>query len=415
MKKRYFKHLKEIFISILILVIIHFLSIKYLNIFEEIFIYIIIIFSLSLYYIFSILDFDSSHLKSDILYLLGINIVMFSIIKYMYIDKEVFLWFLISTSSFIMIKILLSNMLKNNQKTLVFIDFDGNIEAVFNESLEIKSCIFKNLDDLKKSNEVLEIIYRPFLNKEVLDKLFELKLLGINTIEYFDFFEQYQGKINIDIISKEWFLKSKEFKLLHSNFSKRMKRFVDIIISILLLILLFPIFLLTYICIKLETPKEFFLSSAFFKQKRIGLLGKEFTIIKFRSMKIHDPKSFSKYSSKDDKRITKVGRIIRKLRIDELPQLLNVIKGDMSFIGPRPEWNELGKEYEELLNLYSLRYAMKPGITGLAQVMYSYGANLDDAKRKLEYDIYYIEYFSFLLDLIIIFKTIKIVIFGRGV
>ena len=174
MKKRYFKHLKEIFISILILVIIHFLSIKYLNIFEEIFIYIIIIFSLSLYYIFSILDFDSSHLKSDILYLLGINIVMFSIIKYMYIDKEVFLWFLISTSSFIMIKILLSNMLKNNQKTLVFIDFDGNIEAVFNESLEIKSCIFKNLDDLKKSNEVLEIIYRPFLNKEVLDKLFEL-------------------------------------------------------------------------------------------------------------------------------------------------------------------------------------------------------------------------------------------------
>ncbi|WP_255493915.1 sugar transferase [Cetobacterium sp. 8H] len=415
MKKRYFKHLKEIFISLLILMTIHFLSIKYLNIFEEILIYIIIVFSLSLYYIFSILDFDSFHLKSDILYLLGINIFMFSIIKFFYVDKEIFLWFLISTSSFIMIKIFLSNMIRNSQKTLIFIDFNGNIEAVFNENLEAKTCAFKSLDDLRETDEVLEIIYKSFISSDVLDKLFELKLLGINIIEYFDFFEQYQGKINIDIISKEWFLKSKEFKLLHSNFSKCFKRSFDLITSISLLILLLPLFLLTYICIKLETPKEFFSSPAFFKQKRIGLLGKEFTIIKFRSMKIHDPKIYSKYSSKDDKRITKVGKIIRKLRIDELPQLFNVIKGDMSLIGPRPEWNELGKEYEQLLNLYTLRYAMKPGITGLAQVMYSYGANLDDAKRKLEYDIYYIEYFSFLLDLIIIFKTIKIVVFGRGV
>ncbi len=126
------------------------------------------------------------------------------------------------------------------------------------------------------------------------------------------------------------------------------------------------------------------------------------------------PKEHSKYAKKNDNRITWVGRFIRKTRLDELPQLINVLKGNMSFIGPRPEWDLLGRDYEKKINLYKLRYAVKPGLTGWAQVMYPYGENIEDAKRKLEYDIYYIKHQSFVLDIIILFKTIRVVIFGKG-
>ena len=131
-------------------------------------------------------------------------------------------------------------------------------------------------------------------------------------------------------------------------------------------------------------------------------------------MKVHDPAKYSKYASEYDDRITKTGHFIRKTRLDELPQIINVINGDMSFVGPRPEWNELGRDYEKKIKNYHLRYAVRPGITGWAQTMYSYGASLDDAKVKLEYDLYYIKNQSLILDLMILFKTSKTVVFGKG-
>lgn len=154
---------------------------------------------------------------------------------------------------------------------------------------------------------------------------------------------------------------------------------------------------------------------AFFKQKRIGMNGKEFEIIKFRSMKVHDPSKFSKYASENDDRITKVGHFIRKTRLDELPQLINVFRGDMSFVGPRPEWNELGHDYEKKIKNYHLRYAVRPGITGWAQTMYFYSSTIEEVKEKLEYDLYYIKYQDLFLDIVILFKTVKIVIFGKGI
>lgn len=178
----------------------------------------------------------------------------------------------------------------------------------------------------------------------------------------------------------------------------------------------------TYLLVKCDigfkylvlNPRKIFSNPALFKQKRIGYRGQEFEILKFRSMKIHDPKKYSKYASENDERITKIGKFIRKTRLDELPQIINVFKGDMSFVGPRPEWNELGHQYEKEIKNYNLRYAVQPGITGWAQTMYTYGASVNDAKIKLEYDLYYVKNCSLILDIIILFKTSKTMIFRKG-
>ncbi|MGL5056121.1 MAG: sugar transferase, partial [Fusobacteriaceae bacterium] len=192
------------------------------------------------------------------------------------------------------------------------------------------------------------------------------------------------------------------------------KRFLDILMSLVILLVSLPFVIFTYFLVKLDNPKKFFSNPAFFKQKRIGAGGKEFQIIKFRSMRLHNPEEHSKYAGKKDNRITNIGKFIRKTRLDELPQIINVLKGEMSFVGPRPEWNELGRDYEKKINMYKVRYAVKPGLTGWAQVMYPYGANLEDAKKKLEYDIYYIKHQNVILDIIILFKTVKVVLFGKG-
>lgn len=218
----------------------------------------------------------------------------------------------------------------------------------------------------------------------------------------------------MDKLSKKWVVESQGFDVLSSSLENRIKRSIDILLALFVLILGFPFMMITYILVKLDNPKNFFSNPAFFKQKRIGISGEEFEIVKFRSMRLHDPTQHSKYASENDNRITLVGKFIRKTRLDELPQIWNVLKGDMSFVGPRPEWNELGREYEKKINMYKIRYAVKPGLTGWAQVMYPYGASLDDAKQKLEYDIYYIKYQNFVLDIIILFKTIKVVLFGKG-
>ena len=152
----------------------------------------------------------------------------------------------------------------------------------------------------------------------------------------------------------------------------------------------------------------------FFKQKRVGLGNKVFKIIKFRTMKLHDKNDYSLYASDEDGRITKFGKFMRKTRMDELPQLICILRGEMSFIGPRPEWIELVKEYSVKIPNYNLRHLIKPGITGWAQVSYPYGENLDDTIKKLEYDLYYMKHQTFLLDILIVIKTIRIVLFGQG-
>ncbi len=186
------------------------------------------------------------------------------------------------------------------------------------------------------------------------------------------------------------------------------KRIIDFIVGGSLLIISLPISLYTIFRIKKESP-----GPIFFKQSRIGLNGKPFTCYKFRSMHVNS--KFNPYTQDNDIRIFPFGNTMRKMRIDELPQLINIIKGEMHLIGPRAEWDILVKDYEKVIHNYHDRHSVAPGITGLAQVCYPYGRNVNDAKKKLKYDRTYIKNWSIKKELMVIFKTIKVVLGKEGI
>ena len=186
------------------------------------------------------------------------------------------------------------------------------------------------------------------------------------------------------------------------------KRTVDFFIGIFLALVTSPVMLYSLYKIKKESP-----GSIFFKQSRIGLNGKAFTCYKFRSM--HSNSKFNPYTQKNDCRIFPYGRIMRRMRIDELPQLLNVLKGEMHLIGPRAEWDILVSDYEKIIPNYHDRHVVAPGITGLAQVMYHYGENVEDAKNKLNYDLEYINTWSIFSEIKVMYKTIKVVLGKQGI
>lgn len=187
------------------------------------------------------------------------------------------------------------------------------------------------------------------------------------------------------------------------------KRFLDIFLSLILLLFLAPLLIAVAIIIKLDSP-----GTIFYQQKRVGLNGKVFSVIKFRTMVSDAEKDGARWASKNDDRITRLGRFLRRSRIDEIPQAFNVLSGSMSFVGPRPERPEFIVELEKHIPHYNDRHAVKPGITGWAQVEYTYGASIDDAREKLKYDLYYIKNFSLALDFIILLKTVRVTLFGIG-
>ena len=287
------------------------------------------------------------------------------------------------------------------------------IGFIFNEKVEESQYLgsIRELDNIIKINNIDKIIITiDKLNEDEMETLINLKVNGVDIITYKEFNEQIEQKIDITYIDKVWLLESMGFEILHNTTQQKIKRLFDIIFSTVLLIVAFPIMLLTSAVIKMTSK-----GPVFFKQKRLGLKNIEFEIIKFRSMKIHDQNEFSKYADENDPRVTKFGRFIRKTRIDELPQLICILKGEMSFVGPRPEWNELCYEYMKNIPYYNLRHLIKPGVTGWAQVMYPYGISTEDAYRKLEYDLYYMKHQDIVLDLKIVFRTMKIVFFAKGV
>ena len=241
------------------------------------------------------------------------------------------------------------------------------------------------------------------INEDNINILLKLKLKGILVESLPNWFEKKFQRIPTKVIDSKFQLLDK-IKLIEDNYQIRIKRSGDIVVSLILLILTFPIIVLISIVIYLEDK-----GPIFYQQRRTGLNGSTIQIIKFRSMKIDAEKFGIQWAKKFDPRITKTGYIIRALRLDELPQLLCVLKGDMSLIGPRPERPEIEGEQLKNIPYYSSRYIMKPGISGWAQVNYPYGASVKDAAKKLSYDIYYISHFSILLDLLILLKTIKIV------
>lgn len=217
------------------------------------------------------------------------------------------------------------------------------------------------------------------------------------------------GYTEVKLLQNGYFLHQKAFSILSTKRTQLAKRIIDISSSFILGLITLPIFLLTAIVIKLESP-----GPIFFKQKRTGQYNIEFEVYKFRSMRSDAEKDGAQWASKNDARVTRVGNIIRKTRIDELPQIINIIKGEMSIVGPRPEREFFIEDLEKQIPYYRFRHAVKPGVTGLAQVSYPYGASVDDAIWKHKYDIYYIKHHSALLDFKILIKTIKVVLFGMG-
>ena len=238
--------------------------------------------------------------------------------------------------------------------------------------------------------------------------LIDLKLRGVRIESAVESFEKASRKIWLEGLSPERLIFADGFCT--SKIYLAFKRAMDLFLAVLLLVLAAPLMALVAIVIKLETP-----GAAIFSQERVGLLGTRFTVYKFRSMRQDaERKTGPTWAKENDERITRFGVFLRKCRLDELPQLWNVLRGDMSFIGPRPERPYFVDLLKSKIRYYDLRHYVKPGITGWAQVMYPYGASIEDAYHKLQYDLYYAKNISPQLDLLILLKTIKVVLAGQG-
>ncbi|MBS0392172.1 MAG: TIGR03013 family PEP-CTERM/XrtA system glycosyltransferase [Comamonadaceae bacterium] len=239
-------------------------------------------------------------------------------------------------------------------------------------------------------------------------ELLDCKLQGIHVIDLATHFEQLLGQVHLEAVSAGWLIFGDGFK---QGFVRSLvKRLLDVVGSAVLLLLAAPIMLLTAILIFIESGRPIF-----YRQERVGLNGGVFNVIKFRSMRQDAEKDGTpRWAGAGDTRVTRVGKIIRKMRIDELPQLFCVLKGDMSLVGPRPERPYFVERLTQDIPYYALRHGIKPGLTGWAQVRYHYGASIKDAEQKLQYDLYYVKNHSWLLDLIILFETVGVVLTGKG-
>jgi sugar transferase (PEP-CTERM system associated) len=239
-------------------------------------------------------------------------------------------------------------------------------------------------------------------------ELLECRLKGVKVTELSSFFERECGQVRLDSLNTSWMVLGEGFP--QTTFREAMKRLFDLLASVLLLLAMAPVMLVTALLIYLESGLP-----VLYRQERVGQGGRIFTIFKFRSMKNdaeHD--GTPRWAALEDDRTTGVGRLIRKLRIDELPQIFNVIRGEMSFVGPRPERLYFVRQLTEQIPYYAVRHSIKPGLTGWAQVRYSYGASLDDAVEKLQYDLYYVKNHSLFLDIMILIDTVRVVLWGSG-
>ncbi|MFZ3483065.1 TIGR03013 family XrtA/PEP-CTERM system glycosyltransferase [Sphingomonas sp. 3-13AW] len=242
-----------------------------------------------------------------------------------------------------------------------------------------------------------------------LKDLLRIRTTGVHVNELSTFLERETGRVDLDTVNPSWLIFSDGFSS-GRVFSSLFKRLFDVTVSLLLLTLVLPVLAVAALAIKLDSR-----GPVFYRQRRIGLYGLGFDIIKLRSMRIDaEVGGNAVWAEKDDPRITRVGRILRKLRIDELPQCWSVLKGDMSFVGPRPERPQFVDELEQQLPYYAERHMVKPGITGWAQINYPYGASLDDSRQKLEYDLYYAKNYSPFLDLLILLQTVRVVLWPEG-
>jgi len=238
-------------------------------------------------------------------------------------------------------------------------------------------------------------------------ELLHLKFGGVEVEDAHSFIEKVTGRIHLEHLSPSWLILSDGFR--KSQFLYVVKRTFDIVIALITFVLSLPLMVLVAIAIWLETG-----SPVLFRQERTGFKGRSFKIMKFRSMCHKAEEGGPVWAVNNDNRVTRLGRFIRKYRLDELPQILNVLRGEMSLVGPRPERPHFCELLQESIPFFELRHTVRPGITGWAQVKYQYGASVEESKTKLEYDFFYIKHMSIVLDLAILFETAKVMIYGRG-
>jgi sugar transferase (PEP-CTERM system associated) len=240
------------------------------------------------------------------------------------------------------------------------------------------------------------------------EKLLQLSLAGHVSIEEgAAFYERITGRVSLSMIRPSWLIftgpgRKARLASLSRTLVHRLAALIGVVLSL-------PIVIVTAILIKLDSR-----GPIFYKQERVGKNGKTFTLIKFRSMRVDAEKGGPVWASKGDDRTTRVGKVIRKIRVDEIPQFWNILRGEMSFVGPRPERPHFVAQLAQEIPYYEQRHLIAPGLTGWAQIKYPYGASIEDARQKLQYDLFYIKNYSLVFDAIILFETIKIILFGRG-
>ena len=267
------------------------------------------------------------------------------------------------------------------------------------------SQIFSICKDTKIDRIIVALDERR--GKLPIEQLLKCRLKGIQVDEAMSFTEELNGKLSVESLYPSSLIFSEGFK--GSRLFKKAKRYFDVLLGVLASIMAFPVGMIIAIAIKLDSK-----GPIFYEQERVGKDGKVFKLMKFRSMRVDAENAGPVWAMIEDNRVTRVGRIIRKLRLDELPQILNVLRREMSFVGPRPERPFFVKKLEREIPYYFHRHSVKPGISGWAQLCYPYGASTEDALEKLKYDLYYIKNMSLIFDLTIILETIKIVIWGKG-
>jgi sugar transferase (PEP-CTERM system associated) len=296
---------------------------------------------------------------------------------------------------------------------------DVEIVGFYPETSESKAVVSRHLQ-LSNSRSLSETASELNVNEIVvavqerrggvmpMRELLDCKLSGVDVVDLSSYFERALGQIRLDSLKAGWLIFGDGFR--QGLTRGLVKRVFDILAASILLLLASPVALVTALLIVVEDGFPIF-----YTQERVGLNGRSFKVVKFRSMR-RDAESDGKprWAKSHDDRTTRVGRIIRKLRIDELPQLFNVFNGDMSLVGPRPERPYFVDKLTQDIPFYAARHSVKPGVTGWAQVSYSYGASVDDATQKLQYDLYYVKNHTLFLDILILFETIGVVLTGKG-
>ncbi len=304
-------------------------------------------------------------------------------------------------------KWIFNSAIKSSKTTIFFFGKEEKEVADFVEFISQRPQMGYEIVPYAGSAKVVIVPEALKRDREVTHSLYEMTLLGKTIIGFNKFYELITGKVPVSLISEEWFFEN--LMEITKQGLEKFKRVFDVFLAIIFFVPYLIILPFAAIAIKLNGK-----GTVFYKQERAGKNGKIFEIIKFRSMVAEAEKNGAQWATEKDSRITFVGNILRKTRIDELPQIWNVLRGELSFVGPRPERPEFVKELEKIIPHYRMRHLVKPGLSGWAQINFPYGASVEDATEKLQYDLYYIKNRSILLEFIILLKTTMVVLSRQG-